>query len=70
MSDVKQTGSDKSYAHINDDELRAIARKLFIAVDMVRAFDDDYDVAVKVLRDVYDRGRSQGYYEAQDGAMF
>jgi hypothetical protein len=67
MSNAEQAGPEKPPA-LDDAELRAIARKLFIAVDMVRVAEADYEVAVKVLRGVYDRGRSRGHYEAQEGA--
>jgi hypothetical protein len=67
MSDAdKPVGLDKpKKAHLDDADLRAIARRLFIAVDMIRVADADYDVAVNVLRGVYDRGRHRGYHEAK-----
>ena len=52
-----------------DEQLRAVARRLFVRVDMIRAFDQDYVEAVSILRDVFNAGRSRGIYEAGSGCQ-
>lgn len=48
---------------VGNEELKALARALFIDLDMVKAFDADYEVAIKVLRRVYNEGRTRSVYE-------
>lgn len=52
---------------LTDDDLRGMSRELFRNLDLNRASESDYAVAIKALRDVYNRGRTRGAYERPEG---
>lgn len=53
---------------MGEAERRALARELFRALDTIRASEGDYEVASKLLLDVYNAGRSREHYKSEGGA--
>lgn len=60
---------DKRWTCLTDDDLRAVARTLFIEVDMTRVSEGDYESAVAILREIYNYGRARGVREVGSGRM-
>jgi len=54
---------------LSKEELRRIARYLFIELGMTRESGGDYGAAIHVLRGVYDAGRARGINESGSGCM-
>lgn len=50
-----------------DEQYKLISRNLFKKLDMVRAFDQDYEEAIKVLKAVFNAGRCRGAFETDNG---
>jgi hypothetical protein len=59
----------RAWTCLTDEELRAVARSLFIAVDMLHASEGDYKAAVVILRELYNFGRARGMRESGSGCM-
>lgn len=57
----------KSGSIPTDEEYHLIARNLFKKLPMVRAFDCDYEEALKVLKAVFNAGRVRGVVETANG---
>lgn len=63
---IKSLEDVDPWSLLSKEQLHAISRELFKRLDMVRAFDQDYEVAVAFFREIFDRGRSRGAYEGTD----
>lgn len=64
---LKELSSRRDF--LFQDDMRPVARELMKGLDMVRAFECDYELCLKVFRAVYDAGRSRGVNEAGSGCM-
>lgn len=47
---IKSIEDVRPWSFLSDDQLHALVRELFKRLDMVRAFDQDYEVAVEFPR--------------------
>ena len=58
----------QSWVHLGQSDLEKIAQKLLKDIDHHPHCWIDVEETVKVLKEVYDRGRSRGAYESCEGA--
>ena len=54
---------EESWACLTDDKLKEISKVLFNKIDHNRTMSIDYTETIKILREVYNAGRSRGVYE-------
>ncbi len=66
---IKALEGVNTRAFLDEKAFRAIARELFIKLDMVRACDSDYENAIETLKAMYNAGQDRANQTHGSGCM-